>query len=186
MIKKLSQNILILVLVFAIPAFAERKKPSHPKPPKISSGKMTLADSVFLALRHNRTIQSAHLARVSQKYNLAVAEDEFYPDLFINPSLQRSSSGATASVDERLDTHTYGADVRIQQKLKTGGSFSFAWNNNATQSEATDQGTLTTSWAFSVIQPLLRGGQGSRSPQQTRMLPAYKRRSTGSLSGPPP
>src|SRR5215472_15710815 len=40
---------------------------------------LTLADSVMLALRTNRTIQIANLDRVVQKFALRVAEDKFQP-----------------------------------------------------------------------------------------------------------
>ena len=38
---------------------------------------------MFLGLRGNRTIQSAYLDRIAQKYDLRVAEDYFNPKLVL-------------------------------------------------------------------------------------------------------
>ena len=44
---------------------------------KVNSKRLVLrvSDAIFLALRENRSIKSAYLNRVAQKYSLAVAED---------------------------------------------------------------------------------------------------------------
>ena len=44
---------------------------------------LSLSDAVFLGLRGNRTIQSAYLDRIAQKYDLRVAEDYFNPKLVL-------------------------------------------------------------------------------------------------------
>jgi len=54
--------------------------------------RMSLADCVELALRNNRTIRNAYLSRITQRYDLKVAEDEFVPDLFITPSFKYDSN----------------------------------------------------------------------------------------------
>ncbi len=54
---------------------------------------MTLSDCVFLAVRNNRSIKSAYLDRVVQKFNLQVAADAFIPNLTVTPSVQHSSTG---------------------------------------------------------------------------------------------
>ncbi len=118
---------------------------------------MTLEESVALAMRFNRTIKSAYLDRVTQKYSLAVSEDEFVPDLTITPSYKVSSTGPTAIDDTRLDIHTYGANFSATQKIKTGGTITFAWDNSITDGESVDEYSLTTSWTLGFTQPLPKG-----------------------------
>ena len=119
---------------------------------------LTLSDSVFLALRKNRTIESAYLNRVSQKYNLAVAEDEFLPDLSITPSGSYNSSESSAS--NRSATGKLGTSFNVRQKVQTGGSFNFVWDNTVTRTKmkTTKDGMYSDSWALSFSQPLLKGG----------------------------
>jgi len=114
---------------------------------------MTLADCVFLAVRHNRGIKSAYLDRVEQKYNLKVAEDEFIPNLFINPSVNRSSIGDQEGNRSATDRADLSATVR--QRIPTGADFTFTWSNT---NQWNDEDAFNSSWDFRVKQPLLKGG----------------------------
>jgi len=127
------------------------------KSPTLPEGPLTLNESVALALRFNRTIKSAYLNRVTQKYTLAVAEDEFNPDLNITPGFTLSSSGPTAIDDFRQDTLTYATNFSATQKIKTGGNFTFAWANSFANAESSATPSLTSSWTLGFTQPLLRG-----------------------------
>ena len=127
------------------------------KSPTLPEGPLTLEESVALAMRFNRTIKSAYLNRVTQKYSLAVSEDEFVPDLTITPSYTLSSSGPSSSQEFRVNTNTYGANFSVSQKVKTGGTFTFAWANSVAESDTAENPTLTTSWTLGFSQPLLKG-----------------------------
>ena len=100
--------------------------------PKIPHGQMRLEESVALALRHNRTIKSAYLNRISEKYTLEVAEDEFNFDYSITPQYGLSSTGRTDPPEglSRVYSHSYGSSFSLSKRAKTGGSFSFAWANS--------------------------------------------------------
>jgi outer membrane protein TolC len=140
-----------LAFLATLPSFGEEG-------PREKSKKLnlTLSDSVFLALRKNRTIESAYLDRISQKYNLAVAEDEFNPDLFITPSGSYNSSESTG----RSATGTLGTSFKVRQKVKTGGSFDFVWDNSVarTKTKRAADSSYADSWALTFTQPLLKGG----------------------------
>ncbi|MBT6325055.1 MAG: TolC family protein, partial [Bdellovibrionales bacterium] len=117
---------------------------------------MRLEESVALALRHNRTIKSAYLNRISEKYTLQVAEDEFNLDYSITPQYGLSSTGRSAVDVPRVNTHSYGSSFSLSKRAKTGASLSFAWANSITDAEEAKP-SLTTSWTLSATQPLLRG-----------------------------
>jgi outer membrane protein len=127
------------------------------KAPKLPDGPMTLEESVAIALRYNRTIKSAYLNRITQKYSLAVSNDEFYPDLTITPSFTLGSTGPTTATDFRQDTYTYGTNFSATQKVKTGGTFTFAWAHSLADVEANVRPDLTSSWTLGFTQPLLKG-----------------------------
>ena len=140
---------MLALLICYRPAFCANKgrQASHIKK------EMTLADCVFLAVRHNRGIKSAYLDRVVQKYNLKVAEDEFNPDLFINPLVNRSSIGDHQG--NRSITEQAGLSATVKQKIPTGADFTFTWSNS---SQWNDEDAFNSSWDFKVKQPLLKGG----------------------------
>ena len=126
--------------------------------PKIPHGQMRLEESVALALRHNRTIKSAYLNRISEKYTLQVAEDEFNLDYSITPQYGLSSTGRTNPPQgvPRTNTHAFGSSFSLSKRAKTGASLRFAWANSITDAEEAKP-SLTTSWTLSATQPLLRG-----------------------------
>ena len=113
---------------------------------------MTLTDAVFLAIRHNRNIKSAYMDRVAQRWDLKVAEDEFVPDLDINPSVKRFSTGEDGS---RTTTNETRLDTIFRQRIPTGAEFVFRWANTGQRS---DQDAFNSSWDVVATQPLLRGG----------------------------
>ena len=45
---------------------------------------ISLHDAIFIGLRDNRTIRSAFLQRIAQKFDLKVAENQFMPKLVLN------------------------------------------------------------------------------------------------------
>lgn len=52
--------------------------------PESAPLELTLAESIALTLRNNRSLFNARLSRVTQKFDLKVAEDEFWPDVNVN------------------------------------------------------------------------------------------------------
>jgi outer membrane protein TolC len=111
--------------------------------------KLSLADTVFVALRDNRTIQSAYADRVAQKFNLLVTEDTLTPHFSIssNPQYQTGTNSTLWAADI-----TPNATVL----LPTGASFGFAWANQVTNSAGIR--TRSSAAQVSLTQPLLRGG----------------------------
>ena len=77
-----------------------------------NSGKLKLkvSDAIFLALRENRSIKSAYIDRIAQKYTLSVAEDQFNPDLFITPSMNQTSNKSSG---DRATTNQAGIKLNI-------------------------------------------------------------------------
>tara|TARA_B100000686_G_scaffold335520_1_gene404208 strand:+ start:910 stop:2421 length:1512 start_codon:yes stop_codon:yes gene_type:complete len=120
-----------------------------------NSGKLKLkvSDAIFLALRENRSIKSAYIDRIAQKYTLSVAEDQFNPDLFITPSMNQTSNKSSG---DRATTNQAGIKLNIPLQLKTGGKFNFSWNNEQTSLSSGDN-SFRSSWDLKFSQPLLRG-----------------------------
>ncbi|WP_025917830.1 TolC family protein [Herminiimonas sp. CN] len=110
---------------------------------------LSMADAVSLGLRNNRAIRSAYLQRISQKFNLRVAESKFTPQLSINGSylnMRDSSNGVT-------DTTALTPAATIN--IPTGAQLSLTWANTSTKMN--DQNRLPSSvLTLSFIQPLLR------------------------------
>lgn len=102
---------------------------------------LSLEESVSLALRNNRDIESAYLTRTRDALSLELAEDEFWPDLEIEaaPTLQR------------FGTNVVDIETSVTTRLPTGGDISLAWSNQLTR----DQGD--TSISGELTQPLWRG-----------------------------
>jgi len=104
---------------------------------------LSLAESVSLALRNSRDVESGYLGRVRDQLALEVAEDEFWPDLTIE--------GGPTWTDEGGMSGTLSSTVGL--RLPTGGELSLGWANEGNE----DAGT---SRLFGdVIQPLW-GGAG--------------------------
>jgi outer membrane protein TolC len=76
-IKKLSWAFLVcsVTLFFSLNPALSSTTPSK-KPLE-----MTLAEAINVALRLNRSVKSAYLSRVVEKFNLRVAQDKFNPNV---------------------------------------------------------------------------------------------------------
>nr|WP_236124221.1 TolC family protein [Pseudomonas cichorii] len=110
---------------------------------------LSLADAVFLGLRANRSIRSAYLERIAQKFDLRVAKDRFTPKLVLSSRYlaNRSQSDSYRQTQVIPQTTMLG---------EYGTQLSLAWTNQLTLADSTgrsrnDGATLT------IIQPLLRG-----------------------------
>lgn len=110
---------------------------------------LTLSDTIYLGLRDNRSIRSAYLDRIAQKFNLRVAEDRFTPKLML--------SGSYFSNQNQGDSYRQG-NVTPATTLLTpyGTRVSLGWTYRHT--EADQAGASSNDGAnISLIQPLLRG-----------------------------
>ena len=143
---------LLIFFILCPFGFCEGNKPAGSKVIK----EMTLADCVFLAVRTNRSIKSAYLDRVVQKFDLKVAEDEFIPNVDVTSSIKHSSTG---DGDNRSYDNSGEMTATVTEKIPTGADFTFTWTNKGTRTEDGGAHTddYTSSWGFTLSQPLLKG-----------------------------
>ena len=104
---------------------------------------LTLDGAVRLALRNNRSLLDARLARITQKFALKVAEERYDPTLAVTPSVSVTRSG-------------FGADVTSEAAVRvpTGGRFVLSWSGGITEGGDGESGPVVLRFE----QPLLRGG----------------------------
>jgi len=116
---------------------------------------LTLAESIALALSNNRNLLNARLGRVVQKFDLRVAEDEFWPDVNIASSLDYDIAW---DAERRRLEYNEGSALfpRVTLRLPTGGAFSVGLYNAFR--DAGTQDAYTSSPSFNFVQPLLKGG----------------------------
>jgi len=109
---------------------------------------LSLADAVYLGLRDNRAIRGAYLQRITQKFDLRVAEDQFAPKLVL--------SGRSIAYHSQ-EGHDNTLEVIPASTLTTelGTRFSLAWTNQLDQANTSGQ-TRSSGVSLSVIQPLFR------------------------------
>ena len=146
---------LALALVLGLPGVPTLAQPAELARPA-ESLPLSVADSVFLALRNNRNIESAYLDRVIQQFNLKVAEDTFVPDLNIDSSIDLDNVGQRGP--NNTASNVVLAPI-VTTLVPTGAFFAFSWINNLStvvDAENVDD-NYSTAVEFSVTQPLLRG-----------------------------
>lgn len=110
---------------------------------------LTLSDAIYLGLRGNRSIHSVYLDRISQKFDLRVAEDRFTPKLVLSTSYQS---------DRNQDDRYHQGNISPTTTLLTpyGTRFSLGWTGS--QTRARNAGFSSNDGAnITVIQPLFRG-----------------------------
>lgn len=110
---------------------------------------LTLADAVAIALRENRTIRSAYIDRISQKFDLRVAEDRFTPHVSIG-------GGAAQQRIAGIGMTSAEVTPAVTTLLPTGATFGFSWVNTSVESLGIR--TRTSTADLTLVQPLLRGG----------------------------
>ena len=155
---KYKQSLITIALLTGLcsPAWArETLEPSRatmPGKPSVSLNNqvvdLSLADAVFLGLRDNRTIRSAFLQRVAQKFDLRVAEDQFTPKLVLSGLYLTGRNQ-----DDRYRTSEVVPTTTLLSEL--GTRFSLSWTNRLNQADRTGR-YQSNGLTFSVIQPLLR------------------------------
>jgi len=112
---------------------------------------ITLAEAVALALRHNRTIKSAYISRVLEKFDLEVVRDEFRPDLILS-----ASTAFTRQQDNETLNTIIGAGFSL--KVPTGGQLALDFTQTIIEPWEIPEEGFTNDAILSFKQPLLRGG----------------------------
>ncbi|WP_256701312.1 TolC family protein [Caballeronia sordidicola] len=110
---------------------------------------LTLTDAVFLGLRGNRTIRSAYVSRVAQKFDLRVAEDLFTPKLLLTGQLTKARSQDGNGTD-------FSGSPTVTMQTEVGTQFSLSWTRQISNTDRTGQ-FRNDGVNFQVVQPLLRG-----------------------------
>lgn len=145
-----------------------------PAPTPSPSGQrvsLSLAEAIALGLRDNRTIRSAYLERIAQKFDLTVTERRFVPrlDLAAQASIERRDG---ASIDHLSLTPT------ASWLSPTGGSLRFSWARVTDRPDGGQSVGAEVS-ALTLDQPLLRGAglavnlapiRGARLQEQINQL----------------
>lgn len=128
-----------------------------------SGTRLPLEDAVFLGLRANRTIRSAYIDRISQKFGLRVADDRFNPQFGIsgNVSHQRIAG---------VDATTLEVSPGVSLLTKTGAAIDFAWNTTASWQDPANG--FSSAAQLGIEQPLLRGAgvEVNMAPVQSAQL----------------
>ncbi|MSE13633.1 TolC family protein [Pantoea agglomerans] len=109
---------------------------------------LSLSEAISLGLRNNPAIRSAYLHRISQKFDLRVAEDSFTPKLVISGNYLRGENQENIYSQNTLSPTT---------TLLTpyGTRLSLGWAHNSVHNDSSE--TYSNDGAdFTVIQPLLR------------------------------
>lgn len=119
-------------------------------PVKTDNGQivLTVADAVFLSVRNNRTIKSSYINRISEKFDLRVAEDRFTPQFSIDGSLSRQRIAG-------IHTNLYDISPGVNMLTPLGTTFDFSWNVSGSSSEGDNN--LDNKLNLSMTQPLLKG-----------------------------
>lgn len=155
--RSISHGVLVLILAVSISAGSASSAPalspvaSPPPPRPVANGSLvplTLTDAVALGLRENRTIRSAYLERVAQRFDLVVARSAFLPRVNIIAGVSRDRTGDFA-------THTTTLAPTGTWLLPSGALVAFSWARSTIRAGGA-RGTAESS-AVSVTQPLLRG-----------------------------
>lgn len=142
--------------------------------------RLTVEESVRLALENNLGIRSARLAPQLEDLNVASARTAWAPAL--TSTLQQGSSeapnssflsgGGTSTTNSRLLTN-----VSLQQPLPWGGRYSIGWDSTRSTTNnifSNFSPTLQSSVSLHVTQPLLRSFSIDASRQQ--LLTSQKNR----------
>ena len=106
---------------------------------------ISLEEAIALGLRENRSIKSAYLERIAQRFDLRVAERRFVPLVSLSGTYLRSKDSSSGS----MATKNIGPSVLTN--LPTGGQLALAWDRTSTS------GSSSSALTYGIIQPLLKG-----------------------------
>jgi outer membrane protein TolC len=124
---------------------------SPPSPTPTANGPRTpisLAEAVFIGLRDNRTVKSAYINRVSEKFDLFVARTRYQPTATIDASFEATrQAGVPGS--------SLSVTPTVNWLIPTGAEFQVSWSALQMRGLGQDGGVNTLS--ATVTQPLLKG-----------------------------
>jgi len=143
----MKRNLLLLAILF----FYFITLNTNGAPPRHIT--LTLEDAVLLALRDNLDLQSKKLDRISEKYDIVVAKNEFEPKYSFDAKYdyERNKSDGTLSIDRNGSI-----TPKITLKNSIGTEFSLTSENPITHPESEDT-SYNPSLELSITQPLIRG-----------------------------
>lgn len=133
----------------AIQATTESRQPSTeqqlptPDISKVPPQTLSLRDAILLALRYNQNVQESELQRISDKYALALAYNQFQP--------QYTLGGTSTFAPPQTGSYTVNGGVSIESTM--GTKYSVNYDNTLSKGIPGTFGSL----AFSVDQPLIQG-----------------------------
>lgn len=109
---------------------------------------ITLKDAIMLALRNNPDLESAELDRITQKFALVVAENEFEPQISLTGNFTD-----TRDTTNHTPAYTRSTDLTPEISLKNhyGTTFTLSNDNPTTNSSYVPTMSLT------ITQPLIKG-----------------------------
>ncbi|WP_320171118.1 TolC family protein [Maridesulfovibrio sp.] len=105
--------------------------------------RMGMADVVSLTLRNNLSVRTNYLDRVLEKFELKQADDKYVPNVnldgtmnmeAVNKNLQVGSHSKSGSES----TQNAGVNLSVEQKIPTGATLTFGWENTYTNEETSD------------------------------------------------
>jgi len=124
--------------------------------------KLSLQDSISLALKSNLSIQVQQINPKIQDTLLTMAKGSFDPSISFGPTISKSKDLAFSTSSTGTDVrtgNTSGLTLGITDPIITGGSYGISFNSNRSNSNSIQQ-TLSPSYrsglTFSITQPLLR------------------------------
>lgn len=112
------------------------------------SVELTLVDAIYLGLQDNRAIRTAYLARIAQRFDLAVSEDRFTPKLVL-------SSRFLSQRSDQQRWRTLEATPVVTMTTPVGTKVNLAWTGLLNKSGAAPD-DRNANVNLAVVQPLLR------------------------------
>ncbi|MBF0332350.1 MAG: TolC family protein [Alphaproteobacteria bacterium] len=119
---------------------------------------LTLSEAVFMAVRENPSVRSAHVGRVAQKFALDVAEDMFTPKGALTASIDgsRGTPYYADTTSQPLINRGSALTPTINWMIPTGAQLTAAWGQRLTSSSLSNA-TNQSNMSVEVRQPLLQG-----------------------------
>ena len=109
---------------------------------------LALPEALAIGLRDNRTIRSAYLERVAQRFDLFVAQTAFQPKLVVNADADATRTDGVAGT-------TTSVNPTASWLLPTGAQVGFSWARTDVRQQGATSQVQTT--ALTVTQPLFKG-----------------------------
>lgn len=136
---------------------------SQPPPPH-HTARVSLADSLDLALRHNPAVRESRLQWRISKHAVEAAWGEFEPDVvarYNHTDLKRENSvqqSLSQLGQNEYAENTDDYDIGIEGKTLTGGTYWAGYTLERKDSSLTDVTEFTTFTGVTLEQPLLKNG----------------------------